>query len=103
MANDLSENRASTDASNGPESVLNLENEIYLSVQANIFSGADQSTFQSPGPSSLMDISPLNLPTRSAKFDRFGPTDCDGIHISSCGHAVHQHCHDLYLSSLRRR
>lgn len=35
--------------------------------------------------------------------NRFGPTDCDGIYISSCGHAVHQKCRDQYLSSLRQR
>lgn len=35
--------------------------------------------------------------------NRFGPTDCDGIYISSCGHAVHQKCRDRYLSSLRQR
>ncbi|CAJ1799097.1 unnamed protein product [Sphenostylis stenocarpa] len=26
--------------------------------------------------------------------DGFGPTDCDGVHLSSCGHAVHQGCLD---------
>ncbi|KAJ1282601.1 hypothetical protein BS78_03G065000 [Paspalum vaginatum] len=35
--------------------------------------------------------------------NRFGPVDCDGIHISSCGHAVHQDCHDRYLFSLKQR
>ncbi|XP_042512040.1 E3 ubiquitin-protein ligase PRT6-like [Macadamia integrifolia] len=38
-----------------------------------------------------------------APFDGFGPTDCDGIHISSCGHAVHQECCDRYLLSLKER
>ncbi|XP_010256932.1 PREDICTED: E3 ubiquitin-protein ligase PRT6 isoform X2 [Nelumbo nucifera] len=38
-----------------------------------------------------------------AAFDGFGPSDCDGIHISSCGHAVHQECRERYLSSLRER
>lgn len=33
----------------------------------------------------------------------FGPTDCDGLHLSSCGHAVHQECLDRYLSSLKER
>jgi hypothetical protein len=33
----------------------------------------------------------------------FGPVDCDGIHISSCGHAVHQECHERYLFSLKQR
>ncbi|KAI9116015.1 hypothetical protein K1719_012945 [Acacia pycnantha] len=35
--------------------------------------------------------------------DSFGPTDCDGLHLSSCGHAVHQECLDRYLSSLKER
>ncbi|XP_043702921.1 E3 ubiquitin-protein ligase PRT6-like [Telopea speciosissima] len=38
-----------------------------------------------------------------APFDGFGPSDCDGIHISSCGHAVHQECRDRYLLSLKER
>lgn len=35
--------------------------------------------------------------------DGFGPTDCDGVHLSSCGHAVHQGCLNRYLSSLKER
>ncbi|XP_043711855.1 E3 ubiquitin-protein ligase PRT6-like [Telopea speciosissima] len=38
-----------------------------------------------------------------APFDGLGPLDCDGIHISSCGHAVHQECCDRYLLSLKER
>lgn len=33
----------------------------------------------------------------------FGPTDFDGLHLSSCGHAVHQECLDRYRSSLKER
>ncbi|KAK8632266.1 hypothetical protein V6N13_072661 [Hibiscus sabdariffa] len=29
-------------------------------------------------------------------------SDCDGIYLSSCGHAVHQGCLDRYLSSLKK-
>ncbi|KAI3924665.1 hypothetical protein MKW92_052550 [Papaver armeniacum] len=36
-------------------------------------------------------------------YDGFGPTDSDGIHISSCGHAVHHECRSRYLSSLSER
>ncbi|PKI62077.1 hypothetical protein CRG98_017450 [Punica granatum] len=36
-------------------------------------------------------------------FDGFGPVDCDGIYLSSCGHAVHHGCLDRYLSSLKER
>ncbi|XP_062095624.1 E3 ubiquitin-protein ligase PRT6 [Humulus lupulus] len=35
--------------------------------------------------------------------DGFGPEDCDGIVLSSCGHAVHQGCLDRYLHSLKER
>lgn len=35
--------------------------------------------------------------------DGLGMLDCDGIHLSSCGHAVHQDCLDSYLSSLKER
>lgn len=33
--------------------------------------------------------------------DRFGPTDCDGVHLTACGHVVHQECLDKYLSARR--
>lgn len=36
-------------------------------------------------------------------YNGFRPSDCDGIHVSSCGHAVHQTCLDRYLSSLKER
>lgn len=52
----------------------------------------------------LQDLANVSSkPTSTAKFNRFGPSDCDGIHISSCGHVVHQECHDRYLSSLKQR
>ncbi|CAN1275297.1 E3 ubiquitin-protein ligase PRT6 [Linum perenne] len=38
-----------------------------------------------------------------SSYDGFGPEGCDGIHLSSCGHAVHQACLDRYLSSLKER
>ncbi|CAH2074477.1 unnamed protein product, partial [Thlaspi arvense] len=33
----------------------------------------------------------------------FHPTDCDGVYLSSCGHAVHQSCLERYLKSLKER
>ncbi|KAJ0244065.1 hypothetical protein HA466_0200230 [Hirschfeldia incana] len=36
-------------------------------------------------------------------LDGFHPTDCDGIYLSSCGHAVHQSCLERYFKSLRER
>ncbi|XP_017241255.1 E3 ubiquitin-protein ligase PRT6 isoform X2 [Daucus carota subsp. sativus] len=41
--------------------------------------------------------------TASQAYDGFSPSDCDGIYLSSCGHAVHQACLDRYLSSLKDR
>ncbi|XP_039045643.1 E3 ubiquitin-protein ligase PRT6-like [Hibiscus syriacus] len=41
--------------------------------------------------------------SRPLVYDEFGPLDCDGIYLSSCGHAVHQGCLDRYLSSLKER
>ncbi|KAF8096039.1 hypothetical protein N665_0319s0055 [Sinapis alba] len=35
--------------------------------------------------------------------DGFDPADCDGVYLSSCGHAVHQSCLERYLSSLKER
>ena len=35
--------------------------------------------------------------------DNFGSDDNVGVHMSSCGHAVHKECLDLYLSSLMQR
>ncbi|KAI3876298.1 hypothetical protein MKX03_001545 [Papaver bracteatum] len=34
-------------------------------------------------------------------YDGFGPTGTDGIHISSCGHVMHDECRSRYLSKLR--
>ncbi|KAH9672311.1 E3 ubiquitin-protein ligase PRT6 [Citrus sinensis] len=43
------------------------------------------------------------IAAESLVYDGFGPIDCDGIHLSSCGHAVHQGCLDRYVSSLKER
>ncbi|KAF3778894.1 E3 ubiquitin-protein ligase [Nymphaea thermarum] len=40
---------------------------------------------------------------RHVMSDGVGPLNCDGIHLSSCGHAVHQECRNRYLVSLRQR
>ncbi|ONM30037.1 E3 ubiquitin-protein ligase PRT6 [Zea mays] len=52
--------------------------------------------------SSLYDVASKSSASVTTR-NRFGPVDCDGIHISSCGHAVHQECHDRYLFSLKQR
>ncbi|KAK3163882.1 hypothetical protein QOZ80_1AG0009690 [Eleusine coracana subsp. coracana] len=52
--------------------------------------------------SSLYDVASRASASVTTR-NKFGPMDCDGIHISSCGHAVHQECHDRYLFSLKQR
>ncbi|KAF8397487.1 hypothetical protein HHK36_016404 [Tetracentron sinense] len=52
--------------------------------------------------SSIEDTSSKST-IRFAAYDGFSPSDCNGIHLSSCGHAVHQECRDRYLSSLKER
>uniref|UniRef100_A0A5B7BIP5 E3 ubiquitin-protein ligase n=1 Tax=Davidia involucrata TaxID=16924 RepID=A0A5B7BIP5_DAVIN len=57
-------------------------------------------TIENPSASeNACSQSTMPIPT----YDGFGPSDCDGIHLSSCGHAVHQGCLDRYLSSLKER
>ncbi|XP_010543302.1 PREDICTED: E3 ubiquitin-protein ligase PRT6 [Tarenaya hassleriana] len=46
---------------------------------------------------------PRSVYASHAGFDGFHPTNCDGINLSSCGHAVHQGCLERYLTSLRER
>ncbi|KAH7866689.1 hypothetical protein Vadar_023643 [Vaccinium darrowii] len=52
---------------------------------------------RSPNAAPSMSSMPLSA------YGGFGPIDCDGIYVSSCGHAVHQACLDRYLSSLKER
>lgn len=46
---------------------------------------------------------PVESTSQHTAYDSFGPSDCDGLHLSSCGHGVHQECLDRYLSSLKER
>ncbi|XP_065854552.1 E3 ubiquitin-protein ligase PRT6 [Euphorbia lathyris] len=50
-----------------------------------------------------VDVARTESTSQIAACDRFGPADCDGVYLSSCGHAVHQECLDRYLSSLKER
>ncbi|XP_038696647.1 E3 ubiquitin-protein ligase PRT6-like [Tripterygium wilfordii] len=49
------------------------------------------------------DVVPVEFTSEVSAYSGFGPVDCDGILVSSCGHAVHQGCLDRYMSSLRER
>ncbi|VVB12938.1 unnamed protein product [Arabis nemorensis] len=60
------------------------------------------------GPSTLQgrsaDIRSRQTPRHpDISSDGFHPIDCDGVYLSSCGHAVHQSCLERYINSLKER
>lgn len=57
----------------------------------------------SPSEDACSENASIESTSQHLANDGFGPTDCDGVHLSSCGHAVHQGCLDRYLSSLKER
>ncbi|XP_050214282.1 E3 ubiquitin-protein ligase PRT6 [Mercurialis annua] len=57
----------------------------------------------SSSDNSLDDIISIEPTLQVSTYENFGPTDCDGVYLCSCGHAVHQGCLDRYLSSLKER
>ncbi|KAA8518905.1 hypothetical protein F0562_016321 [Nyssa sinensis] len=108
-----------------------LEEHMYLSIREGMqkFSGAERGptrsgdaeslllgkyiaalskeTIENPSASENASSRNNKAPSESTMlvptYDGFGPSDCDGIYLSSCGHAVHQGCLDRYLSSLKER
>lgn len=60
------------------------------------------------GPSTLQGRSPEIRSRQTPRHpdissDGFHPIDCDGVYLSSCGHAVHQSCLERYIISLKER
>ncbi|KAJ6331665.1 hypothetical protein OIU76_010117 [Salix suchowensis] len=81
--------------SSSPESVLLAK---YIAALSREITEHPSSSESAPNDELQADFS-----SQSLTYDGFGPADCDGVHLSSCGHAVHQECHDRYLSSLKER
>lgn len=71
----------------------------------NYIAALSKETKESPSASEIAqkDKSSVESTSKCPAYDGFGPTDCDGVHLSSCGHAVHQGCLDRYLSSVKER
>ena len=63
----------------------------------------EMSEISSVSESASNETASVESTSQHPAYDGFGPTDCDGVHLSSCGHAVHQACLDRYLSSLKER
>ncbi|KAF6137786.1 hypothetical protein GIB67_040494 [Kingdonia uniflora] len=71
---------------------------LYIASLSQETSGSTPESRNSRG-----EITSLRSSNLSLSFDGVGPKDCDGIFMSSCGHALHRACRDRYLSSLRER
>ncbi|TKY66027.1 E3 ubiquitin-protein ligase PRT6 [Spatholobus suberectus] len=63
----------------------------------------EMSEISSVSENTSIETASVESTSQHPAYDGFGPTDCDGVHLSSCGHAVHQGCLDRYLSSLKER
>ncbi|KAF5747551.1 putative ubiquitin ligase E3 alpha [Tripterygium wilfordii] len=63
----------------------------------------EMTEYPSASENAQNDMVPVESTLEVRAYDGFGPGDCDGIVMSSCGHAVHQGCLDSYLSSVRER
>lgn len=70
---------------------------------ASISKGLADNPSASVNSNSCSNKAQLDMSMSLREYKGFGPSDCDGIYLSSCGHAVHQGCLDRYLSSLRER
>ncbi|CAN8237512.1 unnamed protein product [Cochlearia groenlandica] len=106
----------STDASNtesleivmyqtARKNVVNMINQSPTHVDHRLHEAESSSTKNSVGgPSTLIVRVPeIQLSQSDISSDGFHPIDCDGVYLSSCGHAVHQSCHELYFKSLKDR
>ncbi|KAL3358016.1 hypothetical protein AABB24_015247 [Solanum stoloniferum] len=92
---DLSRNGKNISAGGGGGNVESLLLGKYISSLAG--ENLDSPASESAQKTQLESRMPLTA------YEGFGPSDCDRIYLSSCGHAVHQGCLDRYLSSLKER
>ncbi|KAK4730626.1 hypothetical protein R3W88_023614 [Solanum pinnatisectum] len=92
---DLSRNGKKISAGGGGGNVESLLLGKYISSLAG--ENLDSPASESAHKTQLESRMPLTA------YEGFGPSDCDRIYLSSCGHAVHQGCLDRYLSSLKER
>lgn len=97
----------------GPSEVdIDLDNGLIdigtakFDVLGEYIASLSQEMAKSPSSDDNNLLTGVVLPTKvlqGGPFDGFGPSNCDGVYVSSCGHAVHQECRNRYLSSLRQR
>ncbi|KAL5740599.1 hypothetical protein ACOSQ2_029779 [Xanthoceras sorbifolium] len=100
-SNFMEEDEGQSAAEGGLESIRNAESVLLDKYIAAL----SREMRENPTASEIShdDKSVAESALQAPVYDGFGPVDCDGIHVSSCGHAVHQGCLDRYLSSLKER
>ncbi|ESQ40148.1 hypothetical protein EUTSA_v10012411mg [Eutrema salsugineum] len=87
----------------------NVENKNLTRVDHQQLDAESSSERNSVGGPSTLLVSFHDIQSRQTSrhldvgSDGFHPNDCDGVYLSSCGHAVHQSCLERYLKSLRER
>ncbi|XP_059595098.1 E3 ubiquitin-protein ligase PRT6 isoform X1 [Vitis vinifera] len=90
-------------AEGGPKRGVNAGEVLLGKYIATLSRAAKENPSASGNAQSHNDRAMSESTTLVPAYDGLGPSDCDGIHLSSCGHAVHQGCLDRYLSSLKER
>ncbi|XVE76368.1 hypothetical protein DITRI_Ditri12bG0166800 [Diplodiscus trichospermus] len=101
LSSSLKKDEVSSTSGSSPESSRDAESDIFRKYIAALSS---ETSVNSLGTENTdCDREPTESTSQPFVYDGFGPIDCDGIYLSSCGHAVHQHCLDRYLSSLKER
>ncbi|KAK7293058.1 hypothetical protein RJT34_15919 [Clitoria ternatea] len=100
-SNLMNEDAVISTAEGNSNIVVNTESALLGKYTADLVS--EMSEISSVSENSCSENASIESTSRHPSYDGFGPMDCDGIHLSSCGHAVHQGCLDRYLSSLKER
>ena len=98
LSSSFKKGEVSSATESSPESSRNAESDILGKYIVALSSENSLGTENTDGDRELTESTSQPL-----VYDGFGPLDCDGIYLSSCGHAVHQGCLDRYLSSLKER
>ncbi|XWS67070.1 hypothetical protein CRYUN_Cryun05aG0254900 [Craigia yunnanensis] len=86
---------------NSPESSRDAESDILGKYIVALSSETSENSLGSENTDGDRELTEST--SQPLVYDGFGPLDCDGIYLSSCGHAVHQGCLNRYLSSLKER
>lgn len=117
IGNGQTEKRSSDGRGKHESNMESLEISMYQTVRKKVENMTKQSLTRVDhssernsvgGPSTLQvrspDIRSRQTPRHpDVSSDGFHLTDCDGVYLSSCGHAVHQSCLERYIYSLKER